>query len=112
MKTKEMFCVSNAIDYLEHVITPQQLHIATETIKVVRDLKSTTKTSELRSSLGLCNVYRRLVPDFYRVTAPRKKTQKKRKTDTFRDNKEQRTMDDLKQTLVSLPVFAIPRPKG
>lgn len=64
LKLKNYFFFLEAIDFHGHVITHRRLHIATMEIDAVRNLKYPTTTSKQRSFLGLCNLYRLLVPDF------------------------------------------------
>lgn len=63
LKLKKCFLFSDAIDYHGHVIAPRRLHIAIKTMDAVRDSRYPTRTSEMRSFLGLCNVYRQFIPN-------------------------------------------------
>lgn len=69
LKLKKCVFFSDAVDYLGYVMTPKQLPIVTKTRDTVRSSKYPTNASELRSFLGLCNVYRRFVIKFSRKTA-------------------------------------------
>lgn len=90
--------------------TPQRLHIATRTIDAVRDLKFVTTLSGLRSLLELCNVYRRIAPNFSRMAAPLIKHSKIGEPTAFELNdEEQQTIDALKKEPITPPVLALPR---
>lgn len=69
LKLKKCHFFTDAIDYLGHVITPGRLQVATKTDETVQTLKYPTTTTELRSFLGLCNVYRRFMSNFARKAA-------------------------------------------
>lgn len=60
---RKCFLFSDAVDYLGHLTTPRRLHIATKTIKALRDLKYPMTTFKLRSFLRLCNGYRQFAPN-------------------------------------------------
>lgn len=70
LKLVKYFFFSNAADHLAIVITLGRLHIVAKTTDAVHSLYSPTKTSKLRSFLGLCSPYRRFVPNIARVTTP------------------------------------------
>lgn len=50
------------IDYFGHLIAPGKWQVTQKTTKAVEALQYPTSISELRSFLGLCNVYKRFVP--------------------------------------------------
>lgn len=111
-KLKKCF-LDYAIGYPRHVIAPGWSHIATKTIDAERYLKRLTITSELRLFLGLCNVYRRFVPNFFLANGrPLYKELKKGEYTTFELNdKKRQTADDLKQKLTTPPILVLPRTK-
>lgn len=112
LKLKKCFLTPDAIDYRGHVITPPRLHITTKTINAVRDLRCPMAKPEMRSFLGLCNVYQRFVPKFSRLAAPLMKRLKKVEPALVDLNDERRTVDNLKQELITAPVLPLPRPEG
>ena len=73
--------------------------------------ESRTQT-ELRSFLGLCNAYRRFVPNFARTAAPLNALHKKGcPGDLQKFNDEQsKAFELLKQALISPPVLRLPKP--
>jgi hypothetical protein len=60
----------DTVDYLGHVIRPGQLSVAEKNTAALKDMTHPTTQTELRSLLGLCNVYRRLVKGFAKIAAP------------------------------------------
>jgi hypothetical protein len=59
-----------AVDYLGHVIRPGKLAVAEKNAAALRNSPISKTQTELRSFLGLCNVYRRFVPRFAAVAVP------------------------------------------
>lgn len=52
-----------------HVKRPGRLELASPTTDVIRDLKTPRIVTELKSGLGLFNVYRRFISKFARIAA-------------------------------------------
>lgn len=77
LKQKKCLCFSDAIDYLEHMITPPRLHFTTKEVDTVRSIHYPWTTSKIRSFLELCNVIFHLVLNLVRVQPPSKKDWKK-----------------------------------
>lgn len=68
----------------------------------------------MRSFLGLCNVFRRFVPNFSRIAAPLNKNVAKGQPATFDglDETEQAAYETLKKALIRPPVLALPQLDG
>jgi Reverse transcriptase (RNA-dependent DNA polymerase) len=60
----------DTFNYLGHVIRPGKLEVAAKNTDALKTAKPPATQTELRSFLGLCNVYRRLVPSFAKVASP------------------------------------------
>lgn len=72
-------------------------------------LEHTTSVSELRSFLGLCNVYKWFVPNFAPLAAPLKMKLKKGEPLQFwMDATEREAVDTLKEKLISPTALALP----
>ena len=99
------------MDYLGHVFKPDRLEVATKNTAPIDWFRKPEKQTQLRSFLGLCNVYRRFVPNFARVSAPLNKLLKKEqgpKLEPFDENKRS-AFKKLKEALASLPVLRRPQ---
>lgn len=57
-------------DYLGHIIQPFHLELVVRAADNVAKLESPTKVTELRSFLGLCNVFRWFLPNLTLLTGP------------------------------------------
>lgn len=61
---------ANNIDYLGSVVArPGHLEIASHTIGAICKLQTTKSLVEVRSFLGICKLFRKLVPNYSRTVA-------------------------------------------
>jgi Reverse transcriptase (RNA-dependent DNA polymerase) len=70
LKLKKCHFFKDNVKYLGHVILPGKLQVdqsKTDTIKYAEPRRTRT---ELMSFLGMCNVYRRFIPQFSKIAAP------------------------------------------
>jgi hypothetical protein len=68
LKKCRFFC--DTVDYLGHVIRPGRLRVAEKNTDSLRDAPLPTTQTDLRSFLGLCNMYRRFVRHISYLSAP------------------------------------------
>lgn len=68
LKNCEFF--TSSLNYLECVISPRRLKIASLTFDAICNLKLPTTVIKLKSFFGICNGVRRLVRNFSLVAAP------------------------------------------
>jgi len=114
LKLRKCSLFADKVDYLGHVIRPGKLEVSEHTTDAVRDVKEPTTVTGIRSFLGLCNVFRRFVPNFARIAAPLNAKLRKGEPVSFGpfNDKEQEAFDTLKMRLISPPVIALPRGTG
>ena len=99
------------MDYLGHVIKPGHLEVATKNIAALEGFREPETQTQLRSFLGLYNVYRRFVPNFARVAAPLNKLLEKRQGPQFDPltAKQREAFNLLKKALAEPQVLRLPR---
>lgn len=59
-----------AIVYLGHIISPGKLQIAHKACEAIKGQVPPKSLTDMRASLGFCNVYRRFVENFARIAHP------------------------------------------
>jgi Reverse transcriptase (RNA-dependent DNA polymerase) len=70
LQLKKCHFFSETVDYLGHVMRPGRLGVAEKNTTALKTAPLPRTQTELRSFLGLCNVYRRFVPRFSAIAAP------------------------------------------
>ena len=111
LKLKKCNFFTKAVDYLGHVIKPGRLEVATKNTAAIEGFREPETQTQLKSFLGLCNVYRRFVPNFARVSAPLNKLLKKEQSPKLEpfDDTERNAFKKLKEALASPPVLRLPQ---
>lgn len=113
LNMKKFHSISVSIECLVHVIASSKLQAAITTTKVVEELRYPEDVSQMRSFLGLCNVYRRFMSGFAKISAQLHKKLKKRLPIKFVWDKQARqAVNDLKNRLINPPVLSLLRLKG
>jgi RNase H-like domain found in reverse transcriptase/Reverse transcriptase (RNA-dependent DNA polymerase)/Integrase zinc binding domain/Integrase core domain/Chromo (CHRromatin Organisation MOdifier) domain/Retroviral aspartyl protease len=114
LKLAKCHFFKDTVDYLGHVIRPGKLAVAEKNTKNLRVAKLPTTQTELKSFLGLCNVYRRFVPRFAAVASPL--TALLRKDVPFHlpllSDEQVAAFNRLRDALLSPPILALPRANG
>ena len=101
---------TSTVKYLGHVIQPGTLGIDPVATKALRNLEHPRTQTELRSFLGLCNVYRRFIRDYTRTAAPLNARLKKGQPFNLEpfELEEVEAFDRLIHTILSPPILALP----
>ena len=112
LKLKKCTFFSPTVDYLGHVIRPGPLEVAEKNTAALKQAQYPRTQTELRSFLGMCNVYRRFVPNFARVSAPlNRHTSKNAPKELPSPTPEEvKAFKTLKDALTSPPVLRLPDP--
>jgi hypothetical protein len=114
LKLRKCRFFSDKVSYLGHVIRPGTLAVAEKNTSALKDAKPPMKQSELRSFLGLCNVYRRFVAGFAKIAAPLNALLRKGESPTLRQltTEQMDAFNTLRERLLRPPVLALPRAEG
>ena len=100
---------SETVEYLGHLIKPGKLEIDSANTKSLRDAQPPTNKSQIRSFLGLCNVYRRFIKNFAVLAFPLNQLLRKNTPDSFELNEEQmKSFHKFIDIICSPPVLALP----
>jgi len=99
------------VQYLGHEIKPGRLGVMDAQTRAPRETHFPTTRTQVRSFVGMCNVFRRFVPNFSRMAAPL--------TDIMGSTApvlvpsatplQQQAFDRLKEAITTPPVLALPR---
>jgi len=63
---------SDEVENLGHIVRPGKLHVHNKNVDALKHAKFPTTTTQLKSFLGMCNVYRRFFKDFAKRAKPLK----------------------------------------
>ena len=114
LNLKKCHFFRSEVSYLGHVIGPGTLSVSEKNTRALRTAKPPTTQTELRSFLGLCNVYRRFVCGFAKIAAPLNALLKKGESPQLRELTETqlRSFEILRECLLNPPILALPRTEG
>jgi RNase H-like domain found in reverse transcriptase len=96
------------------MIRPWQLSVAEKNTAALKDMTHQTTKTELRSFLCLCNVYRRFLKDFAKISAPLNILLRKGETPQLGllSPEQVFAFDTLRVSLLHPPILALPRIEG
>ena len=101
----------DSVEYLGHIIRPGELEVHPKNFRALSDATPPRTQTELRSFLGMCNVYRRFVDHCAKIEAPLTAMLRKGEPDVLPELNDEHitTFNKLKECLVSPPVLKLPR---
>ena len=111
LKLKKCNFFTKTVDYFAHVMRPGKLEVSEKNTAALKGFKEPTTQTQLRSFLGMCNICRRFVPNFARVTAPLNQLLKEGQGHDLEpfDETQRGAFDLLKQPLSDPPVLRLPQ---
>ena len=112
LKLKKCKFFAKTVDYLGHVIRPGLLEVATKNTVAIDGFEEPSTQTHLQSFLGVCNVYRRFVPNFAQVAHLLNVMLKKgapQELPPFTEG-QRRSFNLLKNALKEPPILRLPRP--
>ena len=112
LKLRKCDFFTEKIRYLGHIIEPGKLKIDEAVVAPLREAKHPMSKTELRSFLGLCNVYRRFVKDFSKIAAPLTALLTNDQPDKWTELTDDQisAFDTLIDRVTHPPVLSLPRP--
>jgi hypothetical protein len=104
----------DTVDYLGLVIRPGQLSVAEKNTAALKDMMHPTTQTELRSFLGLCNVYRRFLKGSAKIAAPLNILLRNGVTPQLSTLSLEQlfAFDTLRASFLNPPILALPRIEG
>ena len=103
---KSKFLMSH-VQYLGFVVGQGRISVSEEKVKAVEEFPPPTSKKQVRSFLGLCGWYRRLIPHFADLTAPLTMLLKKKQRWQW-GKAQDRAFQKLKKALVTYPIVHCP----
>ena len=108
LNIKKCKCFTTAVEYLGNIIKHGTLEVDHAHTASLKEALPPTNKSELRSFLGLCNVYRRFVHKYSTVAGPLNALPQKNQPDNFTlDEIQLEAFKDLIGTMLSPPALAL-----
>ena len=103
---------ASTVKYLGHIIKPGRLEIYSTANSALRKLKYPATQTDLRSFLGLTNVYRNFVPGYSKISAPLSNLLKKGKPVKLKKfgKAEISAFNALIDAICEPPILDLPRP--
>ena len=99
------------VKYLGHIIRPGRLAIYGKNLEALEKALPPKNKTQVRSFLGMCNVYRRFIRDFTRIAHPlNQKVRKDAPQEWDALNEEEtKAFNTLRRALLTAPILALPR---
>ena len=111
LKLPKCYFFRKSVDYLGHIVSPGKLEVAHRGTEAIRKTLPPRTFTEMKSFIGLCNVYRRFVPNFSRIAKPLDKMVCKdhpKVWDNLTDE-QMAAFTELRTRLMQPPVLALPK---
>jgi hypothetical protein len=114
MNLKKCNFIQESVSYLGHVVYPGKFAVAAKNTHALRTAKPPKTQTELRSFLGLCNVYHRFVANFAKIAHPLNQLLRKGESPQLGELTQEQfeAFEKLRQKLLDPPILAFPRAEG
>jgi len=102
------------VEYLGHIVGRGELKVKDKNIRGLKEASPPRCKKDLRSSLGMCNVYRRFVKDNAQVARPLAAMTSSKRPDRWGTLSDEAlgAFAELKSGLTEAPILALPRRQG
>jgi len=114
LKAKKCHLFQEEVEYLGHIVGRGQLQVQDKNIRGLKEASPPRCKKELRSFLGMCNVYRRFVKDYAQVARPLAAMTSSKRPDRLGKLSDEAlgAFEELKRRLTEAPILALPRRHG
>lgn len=114
LKAKKCHLFQEEVEYLGHIVGRGRLKVQEKNIQGLKEASPPRCKKDLRSFLGMCNVYRRFVKDYASIARPLAAKTSTRLPDHWGEltAEEARSFEELKRRLTSAPILALPHREG
>ena len=111
LKLKKCEFFVKSVNYLGHTIRPGLLEVANRNQEAIQQAQPPTTKTQVRSFIGMCNVYRRFVPQFAKIASPLVELTTKEYPDKLPPLTElqSQSFNTLKQALLKPPILRLPK---
>jgi len=114
LKASKCFLFHEEVEYLGHIVGRGHIRVNEKNLVGLRHAEPPRTKKDLRSFLGMCNVYRRFVKDYAQVARPLTALTSPKVSDPLppfsRDQRE--AFEELKRRLTNTLILALPRANG
>jgi len=114
LKAAKCHFFKEEVQYLGHAIRPGRVHVLEKNLRALRGLQYPETQTQMKSSLGMCGVYRRFVADFAKIAKPLTaftSTKIPKRLPPPREE-ESKAFEELRRRLLAAPILALPRRDG
>jgi len=111
LKAKKCQFFQTSVEYLGHIISPGEMRVHKKNLEALAKVGHPRTKTQLRSFLGMCNVYRHFFANYARIAAPLNQLTTKAYGDTLPAFTETQAaaFTRLRDALLHPPVLALPR---
>ncbi len=110
LKPSKCHFARKKVRYLGHYITPKGVEVDEANTEALKTFPTPTNVTKLRSFLGLCNFYRKFVPNFSKIVAPLNQLLRKGEKFHWNDDHDA-AFKQLKEALLSPELLTYPDPE-
>jgi len=114
LKPKKCHLFQEEVEYLGHIVGRGQLQVQDKNIRGLKEASPPRCKKDLRSFLGMCDVYRPFVEDYAQVARPLAAMTSSKRPDRWGTLSDEAlgAFEELKRRLTAAPILVLPRRHG